>query len=311
LKKFGEYLEESLAAEVKSEPKTAASREAKRLGLTYVGFGRYANSKGQVSYIVDNDRLIPYKGREEVQSMYSKSLSPSSQKKDAKGKTKPDDTAFYNKALNKRDREDSKIINQKNKEIQVLNQELYNFYNPGMFDQSELDAIEWYTAEGYESVNPYLYKGHDQGATSDHDAMINNTIQALDSAFENTEAPFAYTVYSGLSSRYSPQKLKPGNDYIFRGYVSTSIDFATAIDSFADADWTDSAVVLQVEISKGQRSIYVDPVSSNAGEGETLLPRGSKIKIISGPHQIDDSIVSSNPRGGTIQLFHCKLVEDV
>lgn len=305
MKKFGEYLEESLAAEVKSEPKTNASREARRLGLTYVGFGRYADRKGNVSYIVDNDRLVPYKSRDEVQTMYSKTLSPSS-----KDKTKSKDAVAYNKIINKREKQDRGIVDQKTEDMQVLNQELYNFYNENMFDQSELDAIEWYTAEGFEEVNRYLYKGHDPGTSSDKDSMINSTIQALDSAFESTEAPFAYTVYSGLSSRYSAKKLKPGNDYIFRGYISTSIDFGTAIDGFADADWNDSAIVLQIEISKGQKSIYVDPVSSNTGEGETLLPRGSKIKIISGPHPIDDNIIAMNPRGGTINLFHCQLIEE-
>jgi hypothetical protein len=307
--KYGDYLSESLAAEVKSEPKSGASREARKLGLIYMGFGRYADSKGKVSYIVDNDRLVPYKGREEVQSMYSKSITPSAQMKDVKGKAKPNEAAFYNTTLNKRDREDKKLIKQKSKEAQAVNNQLYKFYVPSMFDQTELDAIEYYTAEGFETINRYLYKGHDQNVSPDQDNMINSTIEALDSSFEESQAPFPYTVYSGLSSRYDPSKFKPGAEYIFRGYVSTSIDFGTAIGGFAGTD-TDSPVVLQIEISKGQKSIYVDSISTNAGEGETLLPRGSRIKVISGPHKIDDTIINPNPSGSTVHLFHCQLIED-
>jgi hypothetical protein len=131
----------------------------------------------------------------------------------------------------------------------------------------------------------------------------------LDSAFEDTQAPFPYTVYTGLSSRYKPEKIVAGSEYIFRGYLSTSLSHSTAIDSFADADFSDKPVVLQIEIAKGQKSIYVDPVSTHQGEGETLLPRGSRVKIISGPHIIDSSVVSENESGSQVHLFHCKLVK--
>jgi hypothetical protein len=293
--RYDQFLSETLADEVKSEPKTNASREARQLGLTYVGFGRYANDKGQVAYIVDNDRLIPYKSREEVQNSWNKTGSDKSE------------VAVYNK----RQKADTKIVREKDKEIQALNSSLYNFYKPNMFDEEELNAISEYTADAYEYINSYLYKGHEKGTSADQDQYINRLITALDSSFEDAEAPFPYTVYSGLSSRYKPDKLKQGSEYIFRGYVSTSISFGVAIDSFSDSDWTDSPVVLQIEIDKGQKSIYVDPVFSNPGEGETLLPRGSKIQIMSGPHLIDDTIISNNPRGSKIHLFHCQLVEDV
>jgi hypothetical protein len=293
--RYDAFISESLADEVKIEPKSNAAKEARRLGLTYMGFGRYADSKGKVAYIVDQDRLIPYKGRDEVQSMYSKDSASS---------------IAYASVLNNRDKEDSKIIKQKSKDTQALNRALYKFYKPDIFDDAEINAIQYYTAEGFGPVNRYLYKGHDKEVSPELDATINSTIEALDSAFENTQSPFAYTVYSGLSSRYSSNKLEPGEDYIFRGYVSSSIDFTTAIDAFTESDWSDSVVALQIEVAKGQKSIYVDPISSNAGEGETLLPRGSKIRIVSGPHMIEDQIVSQNSSGSTVRLFHCQLVEE-
>jgi hypothetical protein len=322
MKKYGEYLSESLAAEIKTEPKTAAAKEARKLGLTYMGFGRYADRKGQVAYVVDGDKLVPYKSRDDIDTMHYKAstgLATKSKKIPAKtkdGKLVPDknellkkEAGFYNTVMNKRQKEDKKIIKQKDKEAQALSDELYKFYSPNMFDKNEINAINEYTSEAFEDINRYLYKGHDEGVTNDDDKYLNHLITSLDSAFEDTQAPFPYTVYTGLSSRYKPEKIVAGSEYIFRGYLSTSLSHSTAIDSFADADFSDKPVVLQIEIAKGQKSIYVDPVSTHQGEGETLLPRGSRVKIISGPHIIDSSVVSENESGSQVHLFHCKLVK--
>ena len=179
-----------------------------------------------------------------------------------------------------------------------------------MFDEAELQAIDDYTSSGYAEINRYLYKGHDDGVSPQQDEIINQTIETLDSAFEETQIPFPYTVYSGLSSRYSADKFQLGGEYIFRGYVSTSLDFNTAIGGFADVGGSDQPVVLQVELKKGQKAIYVDAVSAHEGERETLLPRGSKIKVISGPHVLDSNLFTDAYGTSTIALFHCTVVED-
>lgn len=319
MKKFEEFLAETLADEVKSEPKTAAAKEARKLGLTYMGFGRYADNKGKIAYIVDNDRLVPYKSREEVDDMFykhhttygvnKKSMSPADVMKKQSGQQ---EIELYNKTLNNREANDSKILKQKEKEASALNKELYKLYKPNMFSQEELQALQYYTADGYEFINKYLYKGHEPGTSQDEADQIDTYIDALDSAFEETQAPFAYSVYSGLSSRYSADKIEPGGEYIFRGYLSTSIDFDTAISSFASAGTrSDASVVLQIEVSKGQKSIYLDPLSANSGERETLLPRGSRIKVISGPHIMDYGIINPNADEMQVALFHCELMEDL
>lgn len=316
MKKFGEYLEESLAAEIKSEPKTAAAKEARKLGLTYMGFGRYANSKGEISYLVDNDRLVPYKSRDEIDSMYYKQKTTpkkiSTSAKDAGKKVQQEpDWQFYNNALNKREAEDSKIIKQKGKEAEAVHKELNKFYKPSMFTQNEFSAIVDYTGDAFGPVNRYLYKGHDPEVTSEQDEYIANMIEDLDSAFEETQAPFPYTVYTGLSERYSADKIKPGSEYIFRGYLSTSLSFDVSITSFTDGTMSNkSPVVLQIEVAKSQKSIYVDAISQHQGEMETMLPRGSKIKVVSGPHMLDYSIMNPSADPMNIALFHCVLVED-
>lgn len=310
MKNFNDFLEESLALQAKSEPKSAAASEARRMGLTYMGFGRYADRKGKLAYIVHDDRLVPYKSEDDIDDMYYKSYTSGSKVSD-KTETIRKEADFYQNVSIKRGNKDRKIIKQLSADMKAVDRQLFKFYKPGLFDSNEIDAIRNYTADGYQAINRYLYKGHDDNATAEDDAYIANMINNLDSAFEETQAPFAYTVYSGLSSRYSANKFQVGGEYIFRGYVSTSLDFGTAIGLFSDVGETEQSIVLQIEIAKGQKSIYLDAISDNSGENETLLPRGSKIKVVSGPHVMDASLFTDAYDTKTIALFHCTLVQDV
>ena len=327
MKKYGEYIDESLALQAKSEPKSAAAKEARKMGLSYMGFGRYADRKGKLAYVVHDDRLVPYKSEDDVDSMHYKAYTaqesePVTKKKNITPTTKGQpakpskaellkkDAEFYSNVNSKRSKEDAKILKDLYKDANAVDKELFKFYQPNMFDEAELQAIDDYTSSGYAEINRYLYTGHDDGVLPEQDEIINRTIETLDSAFEETQTPFPYTVYSGLSSRYSADKFKLGGEYIFRGYVSTSLDFNTAIGGFADVGASDQPVVLQVELKKGQKAIYVDAVSAHEGERETLLPRGSKIKVISGPHVLDSMLFTDAWGSSTIALFHCTVVED-
>lgn len=327
MKNFHDFLEESLALQAKSEPKSAAASEARKMGLTYMGFGRYADRKGNLAYIVHDDRLVPYKSQDDLDDMHYKTytskvddlvtkksampLAKGAKSVPSKSESMRKELDFYTNVFGKRNNEDRKIIKQLNADIKALDKELFKFYKPGLFDSNEIDAIMDYTANGYQAVNRYLYKGHDNNATAEDDAYLANMIDSIDSAFEETQAPFDYTVYSGLSSRYSVDKFQISQEYIFRGYVSTSLDFGTAIGLFSDVGATEQAIVLQIEIKKGQKSIYLDAISDNSGENETLLPRGSKIKVVSGPHMMDASLFTDAYGTKTIALFHCDLVQDV
>lgn len=308
MKKFGKYLEESLAIEVKTEPKTNASRQARKMGLTYMGFGRYADSKGQVAYTVINDKLVPYKREDHIEKLYDKADMTNNVEKANEFMRQANE---LNKTRKIRSKEDKNILSDKSKQVIATAKQLSSFYKPKMFDDNELAAIADYTGDAYIDVNRYLYKGHDEGVDSNRADLIGQTIDALDSAFEGTETPFPFTVYSGLSGRYKAEKIIPGNEYIFRGYISTSLSHDVAISSFTDSR---ESVVLQIEIGKGQKAIYVDGVSSTDGELETLLPRGSKVKVISGPHPLPTEVVGFGYTGeaeSKISLFHCILIQDL
>ena len=306
MKKFGEYLEESLAAEIKAEPKTMAAKQARKMGLTYVGFGRYADNKGRVAYTVDNDRLVPFKGMSDISKMYDKAESIND---DGKYKEAIKQVDQLVKQSDKRSREDQKILRQKDKDVVKVAKQLASFYKPEMFDDAELEAIQDYTGDAFADINRYLYKGHDEGVDANTADSIGRMVDALDSAFDETQAPFPFTVYSGLSGRYRAEKIKPGQEYVFRGYLSTSLSHDVAISGFTDSA---EPVVLQIEVNKGHKAIYVDNLSSVDGELETILPRGSKVKVISGPHPLPWNIINGDSDDqSAIKLFHCTLIQDL
>lgn len=326
MKKFGEYISENLAAEIKSEPQSKTSAEARRMGLTYMGFGRYADNKGQLAYIVDKDRLVPYKKQEEVQDMYKKAQempapAPSKTGKPVENKAQAltAQADLHNNVLKRRSALDQKIIDSKMKDAIKTDALLRKAFPASMFDENELAALRDYTNLDFGPVNRYLYKGHDEEQDPEDAANIERIVAGLDSAFSDVKAPLSYTVYSGLSSRYTSDMFVPGKTFIFRGYVSTTLDYNIAIELFTEQD--DNSVVLQIEVSKGQSAIHVSDFSNVNGEEndelgtqemETLLPRGSRIKIISGPHTVMTNSINQDRYGGewSINIFHCQLVED-
>jgi hypothetical protein len=315
INKFSDYLEESLSAQMMAEPSSEAAAMAKKMNLTYVGFARYADKSGKVKYIVKNNKLYPFKGKDVEQA----SIDAGDQQMDAammKGDVMAVDTISKKQKASvqgiKADESNkNKYVKQNTKEILAYDKQLRNLYQPSLFTPEEANAIKYYTEKGFNPINRYLYKGFDPETTPDQANQVVQQIQALDNAFEETGAPFDYTTYTGLSSRYDFRKIKPGNDYIFRGYISTSLDHDTAIDMFTFDQNQDVGVVLEIDIKQGQKSIYLENLTDTQGEFETLLPRGTKVKVLAGPMMVDSDVTTSgNIPGKQVALFKCSIVEE-
>ncbi|NDB61648.1 hypothetical protein EB001_24895, partial [bacterium] len=70
-------------------------------------------------------------------------------------------------------------------------------------------------------------------------------------------------------------------------------------------------VVFEIDIEEGQKSIYVDNISDATGEMETLLPRGTKLRVVSGPHMVDSTITqTSDSVSKQVALFKCSIIEE-
>lgn len=359
MQSFTKFLTETLADEVKREPRSQAAIDAKRLGLKYLGFGRYADRKGQVKFLVHNNRLVPFKSRDELYDMESKAYDieddaygTEDPKKKKLIKQKADEVRRkadeIGKVVNQRERIDQNTMLKKYDDIEKTDRQLKKFYHSQVFSDNEVEAIRAYTADMFGPINRYLYSGFEEGTTGTQAQKIKATIADLDSAFDQTEIPFDYSTYTGLSDRYKPENFKVGESYIFRGYVSTSLSHDTALTEFSTGQpdkrkgkksgGSEVRVMLQIDLRKGQKGIYVsgeargnhkmgerksvygdtttpvdyDETSATSNEKETLLPRGSSIKIISGPHYVDLNALDrdSDPGQTQIALFHCELDDE-
>lgn len=314
MKKYAEYISESLTAELTQEPEptSATAIQARKMNLTYAGFGRYEDKTGRIAYVVKNNQLVPFRAKEEV-SKLTQTANDSLNVKDDKLSDIVQAAEKGNSALKEVDIRAKRYLQKKDKEVNKLAKELANFYQPDIFTPEELKSLADYTEIDYGPINRYLYKGFDDTTTPEEAQNIVDHIENIDSAFDETGAPFDYTVYTGLSQRYDYNKIKTGGDYIFRGYVSTSLDHNVATDLFMFMNETDPSAVgtlLEIDIKTGQKSIYLENITYNDGEFETLLPRGTKIRIDSGPFMVDHSTISGSLYKNQVALFKCSIVDE-
>jgi hypothetical protein len=278
MKKFREYVKEDLSGAL-VEPKSNASQEAKKLNLTYVGFGRYEDSTGQVTHIVQNDKLIPFQTA--VKSKSYQTLSG-------------DDFGEYAKNM-------EGIVSS-------IHNELTNAYSPENYDNSELDAIKSYTDN---QTTTTMYDIADKLSSLPVGIPANKIqpeydgdnrpeiIAALDSAIDKVKVPLDFTAYVTLTDTMD---IRPSSKLTMKSFTSATIDLSVALQS-------GDPVMLQIQVSKGSKGIYADDYSSVPGEGEFLFSRGSVIEIVSGPHKMTGSHLVSQDMNKAISLFMCNLAK--
>jgi hypothetical protein len=328
----------------KPGPRTPAARLAKTMGLQYMGFGRYADKTGKIKYTVDKQgNLIPFKNAGEIDSMYREYASskwndletfdPDKSVPDKKKREKVAEKLGQlkgeidraQKDYSKRRREDRKVMFFKNKEEKQLDKSLRDFYKKELFSNDEISALHDYVGWTYDQINSYLYKGFDP---QDHNVPRNKEVMShlhksmvdLDNAFEGVEAPFDFPTYAGLGPSVPIKNLRAGSKYLFRGYFSTSIAHEVPIDSFAYEHGDTKGkkepykVLLQIDIKKGDPGIYVGDIVHTRREKEFLLPRGTMIEILSGPHPFTEDAVTNlsyfTGEETRIMLFHCRIVRE-
>ena len=288
MKKFQEYFTEDLGGAL-AEPSSKASAEAQKLKLQYVGFGRYEDPKTQqITHIVQNDRLVPFN-----KAVKSNSFKNSSQ----------DDYGNY--------------VKQFMPDIEQYQNYMVDYYKPEFYDENELSAIEEYTGSDYIDINQKLYelptgiKANQIEPEYDGDP-IPAQVAALDSALKKVKTDQEFLSYVGLGTEYDITNFVPGNSFRFKGYRSTTINPNIALNYNSRVNKTanrQQTVMLQIKIPKGSNGMFVEDFSANPGESEFLLPRGSKVKIVSGPNKLVGSNAYTGSSGLEVLYFDCVLVK--
>jgi hypothetical protein len=288
MKKFNDFLIEDLGGAL-VEPASGASAQAKKLGLQYVGFGRYEDpNTQQITHVVQNERLVPF----------SKAIKSNTFKASSK-----DDYGTYTKQMMP--------------EIEQMQNYLVDYYKPENFKDEELSAIEDYTAESFYDVNQKLYtlptgiKAKDIQPETEYDDLP-QLIGNLDSSLEKMKTPVEFLSYVGLGTNYNITDFVPGKVFGFKGYRSTTINpnIALNYNSRVNKDLhRKQTVMLQIRIPKGSKGLFVEDFSANPGESEFLLPRGSKVKVIGGPNKLVGSNAYTGDSGLEVLYFDCILVK--
>lgn len=284
MKKFRDFLSEDLGGAL-VEPQSNAAKQAKQLGLVYVGFGRYEDQKtGQITHIVQNDRLVPFSKAVKTNTFQQQS---------------GDDYGSYVKAMRP--------------EIEQTSVALTNYYKPEKYENDELDAIQLYTSTGYNDINQRLISlptgiaAKNIQPTSPDD-YVPSTIASLDSALSKSKSPMYFTVYAGIGNSYNPTQFVPGQTMTFKSYRSTSLNPNIILNN-VERDGDQSTAVLQIQIKKDSSGMYVNDFSTNSDESEYLLPRGTSIRIVDGPFRMIGSNQFTQESNLQIRYFNCILVK--
>lgn len=293
MKKFSQYLSEDLTLAL-SEPSTNAAKEAKRLGLKYVGFGRYENPiTNQVTHIVQDDKLIPF-------SVATKSNTSKQQKKS---------------------NQFEQFVSELQPMIEASHNVLINHYGKIVYNNDELDSIESYTQNNYE-INGRLWNLTPGIKANEIEPMFPNdptakTVAGLDSAVSKSSTPIELMVYTSLSENFDMLKLAPNSVLNFNGFRSCSLDPLQALDLNSERssykagmfDTRRKLSILQIRVEKDSKGLYADDYSSSPGEREFILPRGSRVRVLDSPSKIVASN-SNYSRNDEIMFYNCELLKD-
>ncbi len=288
MKKFGDFLSEDLGGAL-VEPQSVSSQQAKKLGLSYVGFGRYQDpNTQQTTHITQNDRLVPF----------NKAVKTNKFKQE-----NADDYGRY--------------INNLRPEIEQNHTDLGQYYVPENYDERELSAIESYTGGTYIDINNKL-SSLPTGVPANQiqadyvEDMLPSIIEALDSALNKVVAPKDFLTYVSLGQNYSPMDFSPKQIFRFKGFRSTSLDPGVALNFANSASQqipSGQTIMLQILIKKGTPGMYVDDYSASPGEAEFLLPRGSAIRITNGPNKLVGSNKYTNELNHAVVFFNAEIVK--
>lgn len=269
----------------KAEPKSPASQKASSLGLDYVGFGRYVDPKTQqVTHIVQNDKLVPFNRAVRTNTFQQQNA---------------DDYGNFN----------AQMLPQ----VQQLHQFMTQTYSPEKFDDRELDAIYYFTSNGYYDINNKLASlpagvPANKIERSSPDDTMPDVIASLDSAMKKIRVPQDFLTFTQLSPDIDMSSMQPGMSFAFKGYRDTTINIGSVLsqaEQSVGSSGRNQVVLLQIFIKKNSKGLYAADFSSNADDCEFILPRSTKIQIVNGPSNLVGSDAISGNMNLEVLYFEC------
>lgn len=142
--------------------------------------------------------------------------------------------------------------------------------------ESERMAIGKYTGSAYRVLNEDLRR---DGTTKTY---LQATKDGLDSALDKTTLGRDMVLYRGLEEGDYPDRLKElfNKGELLPGTVLSDPAYSSATpkEKMA-ADWGQGGAMFKIRAPKEHKGLYVDTISENQGEYETLLPRNTTLVV--------------------------------
>jgi hypothetical protein len=190
------------------------------------------------------------------------------------------------------------------------------------FNSEDSPNIEYYTNVGSWEINGLLRTGKVPKDSNSDKEEIDDWIKSLDNEIGKTSAPRDLVLFRGTSGTGTEvfEKLKVGDIYTDKGFVSTTLDIkvapefmSTATGGKFDSRPIEKGYVLEISVPKGSKALsvnnYFRKVSGRYGpsgdirkEDEHILPRNTKFKV--------DSVSSIDVRGLQDKLIKVSVVND-
>lgn len=271
------------------EIQSKAAQDAAKMGLQYVGFGRYTDPKsGQVTHIVQDERLVPFKRAIKTNTFKTNSA---------------DDYGLL-----------SSIYQPQTDE---LNAALTSSFPPNKYSDSELKSLYNFTNGRYAEINSRLSNlplgvsaKEIEPTTPDDD--LPDLIADLDNIMKKSRAPGDFIAYCRLHSDIDPYSIQPGSKFAFKGFRSLTTSLNNTVNDQDSSVQTSPAgremiSVMQIRIRKNNRGIYAADYSPNANENEFILPRGTIVHIHDGPKTLVGSSAQRQIMNQEVAYFDCTI----
>lgn len=158
---------------------------------------------------------------------------------------------------------------------------------------TEIDSVMEYqgakfknSSGGYTNIQSYLRSGKANLKNIDS-SDIKKVVSNLDKSISKGAFIKDETVYRGVKFGKGYVDMDIGSTFTEKGYFSSAKNIGTAKKFAPLENRNQFPVVFNVAVKKGQNAIFVTDFAKGFKEGEVLLPRNSKFKVIK-KRRIDD-----------------------
>ncbi|MDR3282319.1 MAG: ADP-ribosyltransferase [Candidatus Methanoplasma sp.] len=168
----------------------------------------------------------------------------------------------------------------------------YTKTDPPLTNEEREEILD-YSKNGYKTINPLLRQGEESGKLAIESTRAAESIKAIDSAIAKTETP-AMTLYRkcDINAEFGDiGKSDLGDMFSLKGYTSTSVSGKAASEFVGSAVKPESSTIEILYPGGKGGGTFTTGSTQYEKEFEFLLKRGSNMRLVSRPSEINNRYV--------------------